>query len=424
LIDRISKVLVIRIIGAVLFVLSQIIISNLLGSEGFGRYIFVIMIVTILSTIARYGMESPLIRYISIEKDKGNHYKIAEYFVFSHAVVFVISISIGFFLFLFNLLIGPHFKSPYNYFDIALVIPLLYFMATSIIMSQILQGMSLSHWAGLIQQAVPSGVVLIFIYFFYLDITYEITINATIIGWLIATVIGVTIYFLSIKGAAQDIRYVPRYSSSFWNSSKPMALANIMTQIYQWLVVAIGAALLSIGEVGQLGAALRISMVVSFFLGSVNMVTSPKYAVYFHNNNFEKMKFLVQNVTRVIFVFGVLIFAISTYFSQEIMSLFGDDFVDAYVLLIILMAGQLFNALTGSVGYLLLMSGHEKEMKNAVLWSFLISSVLHYFLILNYGVIGAAIATSLSVIFLNLYLSILVKEKLGFSPISLVFKFK
>ena len=46
------------------------------------------------------------------------------------------------------------------------------------------------------------------------------------------------------------------------------------------------------------------------------------------------------------------------------MSIFGKGFIGGIWLLRILAIGQFINAVTGSVGYILTMSGHEKDIRN------------------------------------------------------------
>jgi len=51
---------------------------------------------------------------------------------------------------------------------------------------------------------------------------------------------------------------------------------------------------------------------------------------------------------------------ICTLFPVFVLNFFGEEFVAAAPLLVVLSLGQLINVATGSVGFLLLMSGHEK----------------------------------------------------------------
>ncbi len=85
-------------------------------------------------------------------------------------------------------------------------------------------------------------------------------------------------------------------------------------------------------------------------------------------------------------------------FSQPILSLFGSDFTEASWSLKILVTGQMINALCGSVAILMIMTGHQKKSLPVVVCSALINVVLNAILIPSFGIAGAAIATSFTMI--------------------------
>jgi O-antigen/teichoic acid export membrane protein len=111
--------------------------------------------------------------------------------------------------------------------------------------------------------------------------------------------------------------------------------------------------------------------------------------------------------TPVIFAFLV--------FPKWVMGLFGEEFVEAWILLVILSVGQLVNLMTGSVAFLLMMTGHEKlhlfiNIIAAVLSVFLSISLIPFF-----GALGAALSSAIPLILVNLLRTYYVKKKLGFS---------
>ena len=64
---------------------------------------------------------------------------------------------------------------------------------------------------------------------------------------------------------------------------------------------------------------------------------------------------------------------------------------------------------------LLVMCGHEKILGYISLTTVILNIILNVILIINYGVLGAAIATAITVMFTNLIKLIIVKQKLGIS---------
>ena len=70
--------------------------------------------------------------------------------------------------------------------------------------------------------------------------------------------------------------------------------------------------------------------------------------------------------------------------------------------LTILCAGQIINAATGPSGLMVLMSGHTLTNLFNNAFTFLMNLVLNFILIPKYGIAGAAIATSFSIVFVNI----------------------
>jgi len=99
------------------------------------------------------------------------------------------------------------------------------------------------------------------------------------------------------------------------------------------------------------------------------------------------------------------------------MGLFGDEFIVAGNLLVIMAIGQFINVATGSVGYLLNMSGHERDFRRVTFFSGPLTVILSFILIDQYGVLGAAIATAVGLSLQNILALFMVRKRLGFWPI-------
>ena len=103
-------------------------------------------------------------------------------------------------------------------------------------------------------------------------------------------------------------------------------------------------------------------------------------------------------------------------FPSYIMSVFGEGFSDGKLFLQILVIGQLINVVAGSVGMLLVMSGHEKDFRNSVLFSGPIAIVLAFLLVPIFGATGSAVATAVAVAAQNLLCLYWVKRRLRITP--------
>jgi O-antigen/teichoic acid export membrane protein len=92
---------------------------------------------------------------------------------------------------------------------------------------------------------------------------------------------------------------------------------------------------------------------------------------------------------------------------------FGPEYAPAYILLVILCLGQLFNAAMGSVGLLLNMSGFERLTAQGVTIAALSSIILNLILIPIGGPVGAAVAVFTSMVVWNVLLGLWLFQKTG-----------
>lgn len=92
----------------------------------------------------------------------------------------------------------------------------------------------------------------------------------------------------------------------------------------------------------------------------------------------------------------------TTLFSQSLLALSGGGFIAAWPLLIALSVGGIMNAGTGCVGYMLLMTGHQKLSFLNSLIGIIVNIVLSIILAPHYGAMGVAVSTGVAICVLNL----------------------
>ena len=110
-------------------------------------------------------------------------------------------------------------------------------------------------------------------------------------------------------------------------------------------------------------------------------------------------------------------FFISVIFLGDwFLSLYGRDFVNGYVALIILAVGQLLNSFCGFVGFLMMMTGHHNRAALVLSLSCVLNLILNMLFIPLWGMTGAALATAISLICWNLCMSWYVRKDLQISP--------
>jgi O-antigen/teichoic acid export membrane protein len=84
------------------------------------------------------------------------------------------------------------------------------------------------------------------------------------------------------------------------------------------------------------------------------------------------------------------------------LGIFGREFQTGSFALRLLTVGQFINAISGSVGLILLMTAQERVFHKIIIATTIINFVLNVLLIPKYGVNGAAFVSMVSTVFWNL----------------------
>ncbi|HHC7308801.1 TPA: MATE family efflux transporter [Vibrio campbellii] len=175
-------------------------------------------------------------------------------------------------------------------------------------------------------------------------------------------------------------------------------------------------------DIAHFSIAFKIATLVSFVLFAVNRVSAPKISYFHTHNKTEELKELIGWSSKVMVGCATPILLFMLLFPEYILSYFGDDYVSAAVYLRILAISQFICALTGSVAFLLIMSGHANLHRNNVVVSFCIGVVLSLLLVPHYGALGATVSVSISLSLINVLSWLAVKKTLNINTISYVFK--
>ncbi len=173
-------------------------------------------------------------------------------------------------------------------------------------------------------------------------------------------------------------------------------------------------------EVGIYTVALKLATITSMVLVAINAIVAPKISELYWANKLDDLRRIIRFSSGIIFFSSAPVFIIYFLFSHQILSIFGKEFIQGAVALIILSVGQLINSASGSVGHVLEMTGHHLVFRNIVFIASMINICLNFLLIPMYGYNGAAIATAVSMVLWNILALVYAKLKfnlfVGYNP--------
>jgi O-antigen/teichoic acid export membrane protein len=169
-------------------------------------------------------------------------------------------------------------------------------------------------------------------------------------------------------------------------------------------------------EVGIYAVAAALVTFVPIILQSVNQIFSPTIADLHARGEQELLGRMFQTLTKWIFGLTLPLAAVMMMFAPALMRIFGHDFEAGWPILVIGTLGQLVNCAVGSVGFLLLMSGHQKRLIRIQAVMAVAMIVLNVLLIPQWGIVGAALAAAITNAVANGWYLSEVRRSLRLSP--------
>jgi O-antigen/teichoic acid export membrane protein len=161
-------------------------------------------------------------------------------------------------------------------------------------------------------------------------------------------------------------------------------------------------------EVGVYNVARRVAVLTSAMLTAVNVVVAPKFAGMYQRGELAAISRLARRSAKLVTAAALPYLLAVVLVPHWILGVFGREFAAGSTALVLLAFGQFVSAATGSVGYLLIMTGHEKAMRNNTVVAAALNVVLQLALIPSFGFVGAAAATMISSVVSNLVAMVLV----------------
>ena len=144
-----------------------------------------------------------------------------------------------------------------------------------------------------------------------------------------------------------------------------------------------------------------------------NPALAPAVASLHIAGDMQRLQRVVTASARAMLAISLPIALVMIVFGQPVLVIFGPEFTQGATALAILSTGQLVNVAMGSVGLLLMMTGHERDTAWGVGIATVVNVALNGLLIPRWGIEGAAVATATSLVVWNLLLAVWVYRKLG-----------
>jgi len=363
------------------------VVSRIYGVDIFGSYVYGITIVSMALLLANLGMDVGLLYFIP---KTGKKYVSA---------CFIVNICTSAITVLVLYLFMPSSISPY--------LGLVWLLSAEQLFFSIYGARHHIRDFFLIKSLIGIGGVMIISYvMFELFGTKEINI---VIAAYISAIISNIIYMIQSKDMFGKIEM----HMEFISYSVTIILGGVMSLLIAYIDIVMIEAMMTKSDVALYKVGTELAQIPSIFLRIVNTVFPPLISKLYHEGKVDEVRSLYEKLTRYLFVISSLVIICILVFWKPLLGLYGPEYLDAKMVLIYRGVGQLVNASVGSVWYIVLMTGHPKIRFVSILISAIMNITLNYLLIPTMGIDGAALASMISTVFINILGFFVVKKILN-----------
>lgn len=408
--------LVIRIGGAGAAFLMNIVVARYLGAEESGYFFLAVTVATVVVTVGKVGADQTVLRFVSVHSSKEEWGKVKQLISLINKWTLIPVVCLTFLICIFakpvSVFVFGKSALTWPLFWCAMSMP---FFALYNIYSQALQGRKK------VMLAVTGLKILTPVFLILLALMlhpHDSTITA--VYYCIACVLNLLLSYYwwrnSIPSSGKK-DYIDK--DSLWKSCMSLWIVAVMQQLIIWGGQFIAGIFNNASELAQLAVARNTSVLITFILTAVNYVSAPRFATMYNEGRMNDLRKYAITTARLMTFIAFPLVLVLWIFPDTILKLFGQDFIGAAWSLRVLALGQFINVITGSVGYLLIMSGHERDLRNTTIISGVIAIVAALILNPIFGAIGSAISTAIAVASSNLLAVAKVKKKLGFNTMNM-----
>jgi O-antigen/teichoic acid export membrane protein len=385
-----------KVVGALSLFGVHLLIARHYGASTLGVFNLVLALLVFGSIFSKLGLDMYVVRVLpGIENDKT---LVAGFIQKTFKLLFVGSIVSMLLLMIFSSLINQYiFKSfdasSYLIVLAVLVIPFTYFS----VIPEIFRGFQDIKIYSFYRNLVQNLLVLLILAFFinFLNITLDPVWVLYVVLFVVTIVVACHLYnFLKEKNISLFDK--GNYKEKILIYSYPMFFTTSMIFLMGNVDSFMISYYLDEAQVGIYAVCLKISFLIAFVPASINGFIAPKISSAFVKKDYSEIKKIYKDSVKLILIATTPALLILFIFPGFFLELFGKEFANAAVTLIIINIAFAINALFGLGAYLLNMTDNQKVLMKLLFVGLILNMGLNFLLIPSYQLNGAAFATFVS----------------------------
>jgi len=388
----------VRVVSAGLIYFSQVLLARWMGSFEFGVYAYVWVLTSIFGVLSTFGMNTVVLRFIPQYKENGETGHLNGLLFTSRLFSLGLGVLIGVVGYL-TLMLFQEAIPEYYLMPLILALVCLPFYGLMDVQESIGRA---EGWISL--GLLPIFIIrpIILLVFMAGAIYFGAPANAStcLLVLLVATVFLSVAQWAMMHGKTR--KYQPdnthKFEMKHWvGVALPLLFMDGFYLFMTHTDILVINAYLSPTDVAIYYAAMKTTFLIAFVKYAIISVSAPKFSQLYTAGKMEELNNYVKKSITWTFWPSALAAVGIVVLGMPFLWMFGEQFMSGYPLILVLVFGLLAGASVGPTEILLNMVGRQKFVAGVLFGSCVLNLVLNVLLVPIYGIMGAAIATTLSV---------------------------
>lgn len=400
--------------AVVVALIASILYANWLGQSAFGYFSLISGTAMAVSYVPHLGMATSLGRFQTVYQQKNDFAKVRGLIIASSAVTIGISIVIAILalgLALFDRNLGDDFRA------VLLGGVFAGILGMSQLWGSFLVNLARPGWSAFPGQLIApllamaaAGIVV--------GIFNTLTTGDLMFVLVCTTLVALFLQWVGMRGGLpKGFRTSIAVDMADWRiwikSGPPVLLMSALVILLYRADLFVLAIFKGSETVASYSAAITVAEILGNLPAAAYAGAVPFFAPFFAAGRVDLVQFVIRNYFRLILIPGIIVVIVILVLADPILRLYGEGFTDARLPLAILLAAQLVSLALGPSGYLLIMTGRGKDVSVIYGAQILLDIGLLFILVPAFDMVGAAIATLISMVVAQIGMWWWVKRKLN-----------
>jgi len=408
-------------LSKILSYLFRIIVARYYGPEEYGLYLLALMVIGWLGTFSTLGLTDGILRYVSMFRGKNEFKKIKYILSYSVLITSILGFASAIFLFFLSDFVSInifHNISLSFYLKIFSIIIPIGILGNILLVA--IRAFEKVSWYSFIFNIFQNAVKLLFL----VVLTFtSLQSKAVILSQFFTSISVLLISFFVVKYSVKipDSKEKEFDKSSLkkeiFSYSGPIMFYGIMGSILYWTDSFFIGYFMDASSVGIYNVAIPLAALLAFAPEMFMQLFFPLISKEYSRKRYYAVQEISKQVGKWVFILNLPLFILAMLFPGALIkTLFGSQYLVAETALRILLVGTFFSSIFVVSNNLLNMLGKSKLMLTNTIIAGVFNIILDYILVQKYGINGAALATTASLILLGILLSIETKKFISFIP--------